>query len=296
MHINKILCLLIALLSITGSLAEEISGLTLSDQQLQSLKKAREDDYLVRVLSSQVAGVDRNIVILGEVHVKRDSADKAGREVLSQFSLRGLEGIMVEGSLTRYALIPIGATIKLMHNAASLLTWRRKASTIHTSKVQDSHREVITVFPESTATADIVNVLLEAGAGDYATIIGTVHIPLLLLNPILRSLPILRDSTFINLISIYTTVQGLHLMYKGLTYLVNGEISPTLSPYVFPFVYFLLDHRNHVMVNNALNVLSTRLNEQNILIIVGKFHVGGMARLLRENHGFEDISNELFPE
>ncbi len=295
MHINKILCLLIALLSITGSLAEEISGLTLSDQQLQSLKKAREDDYLVRVLSSQVAGVDRNIVILGEAHVKHDSADKAGREVLSQFSLRGLEGIMIEGTLAQYAFMPIGATIKLMHNAASFLTRRRKESTIHTSTVQDSHKQVITVLPESTATADIVNVLLEAGAGDYAVITGAVHFPLVLLTPLML-LSTLGDHPAIKLISIYTTVQGLHLIYKGLAYLVNGEVSSTLSPYVFPFVYFILDHRNHVMVNNTLNVLSTRLNEQNILIIVGKLHVGGMARLLRENHGFEDISNELFPE
>ena len=64
----------------------------LGHERVEALQRADAGDYKVSILSGDIDGREKTVVLLGEWHVKNDEATQLGKEVIQHFKLRGLEG------------------------------------------------------------------------------------------------------------------------------------------------------------------------------------------------------------
>lgn len=66
--------------------------LLLKPNLVESLHNAAKDDYDVRILTAEVGGKQRLVVMMGEAHIKSVRSAEVGREVLEHFDYVGREG------------------------------------------------------------------------------------------------------------------------------------------------------------------------------------------------------------
>jgi hypothetical protein len=107
----------------------------LSDSQTKALLQAKDGDYKVAVLSGVVNGKQRNVVFLGETHVKDQVAKQVGKAVLKEFNFRGLEGASTKATWGG----PFFAwSVDVLYKLAKVITFgkRNQSSTIY-----DAYRE-----------------------------------------------------------------------------------------------------------------------------------------------------------
>lgn len=265
----------------------------LTEAQVSSLIDAHQDDYLVRVLSGSVEGVERNLILLGEKHVKNELSAVIGQHVLTQFPLRGIEGVHVEGPLAKLALSTVFLPINLMYAASNLFSSRTHGSTID---------EVFTDKPKTLVLENVENAhtetaLLEANAGDLITVLGASFPPVILADVALSltqtGRAFIMERPWLAASSLFIKLQLLHFAYKVGSVSESDEVTPTFSPYIFPFHYWITDYRNNLMVENTIQALASRPYAQTFLIIIGQYHVSGMSTLFRDNYGFTDITDEV---
>jgi hypothetical protein len=71
-------------------------GHGLTSEQVRALESA-QGPYEVSILTGEVDGISRTVVILGETHLKTEKEFEQGRDVLAVFPDRSVEGIFLEG-------------------------------------------------------------------------------------------------------------------------------------------------------------------------------------------------------
>ena len=78
---------------------------------LQALHRAAKDDYRVQLLTTEVNGQQKMVVLMGEAHIKSPTSAAIGREVLSHFEYIGVEGADVSknwgGKLSAGVVAPV---------------------------------------------------------------------------------------------------------------------------------------------------------------------------------------------
>ena len=265
------------------------------------ISQAQKGDYLVRVLSGIVDGTPRYVVLLGEIHAKDESADQLGRLLLDQFPFRGLEGAATSSSLIDTMLLPFKLKSQLFLALYSLCHFRPCGSTIQAA-LEEGER----LSPEDTKEAPVHNVYLEAGASDIVTLATSTYSFLMVVN-LLAFPALLRSNTlekrgFFSLATItltggYLMIEPVYLAYKTImnrgkskAYFDDGGTSETDYPILFPYRYYLNNYRNSVMSGNILRALQSHRDKSSMLVVVGMAHVPSLAKILKEEHGFEEIS------
>jgi hypothetical protein len=93
--VNALLVFIVALMAALPcpSLSQ---GHGLTSQQVSALEWA-QGPYEVSILTGEVDGIPRTVVVLGETHLKTENEFEQGRGVLAVFPDRSVEGIFLEG-------------------------------------------------------------------------------------------------------------------------------------------------------------------------------------------------------
>jgi hypothetical protein len=78
---------------------------------IQALHRAAKDDYRVQLLTAEVNGQQKLVVLMGETHIKSPASAAVGREVLDHFEQVGIEGADVDknwgGKLSNKVISPL---------------------------------------------------------------------------------------------------------------------------------------------------------------------------------------------
>ncbi|WP_299725718.1 hypothetical protein [uncultured Endozoicomonas sp.] len=287
---------------VAASGAEEFLG----QHRIDTLQRARNGGYRVSILSGNVSGIDRVAVIVGEDALKNYSSAGTGEKLASLFTFRGLEGIQLSNDWSVLAVLPINIAM-LPFNAVVrlgglLVDKELTQNYINLNNATHATENLITVKPDDCRTANAVNILLESGSSDIATIAALGSMPLALgveiaYLALLNSSPSLTLQHVVGLTAIlYSVTQASHFLYKHFNNVFLDNESKTLSPYIFPLSYWMNDYRTSLMVGNTIKAFQNRPEEQLMLIIAEYHREPGIKRLLRERFDFNDITKEIFED
>ncbi|MFK0570588.1 hypothetical protein [Endozoicomonas sp.] len=273
----------------------------LGEERINTLQRARDGEYRVRLLSGDVSGVQRVAVVVGESVYKTYSVAGTGRKLASLFSFRGLEGIQFSNNWNALAALPSLIAILPIHIVVTLgnLLVEKELNPVFFSVQKKSSEtdDLITVVPGNTRKAKTVNILLEDGSNDIVTIAGFSYLPLVLGfemalifsdpgNHILHGF--VGDTVLF-----HSMAQVVHFLYKYSSNVFFDSESSTFSPYLFPFSYWINDYRNEQMVENIIKAFRTRPEESMMLTIIEYFREPGVSRLLMDNYGFNDVTEDV---
>ncbi len=226
---------------------------------------------------------------MGEVHIKDEHAYNIGREVISQFSLRGVETPIPSNIYSTLAMIPVSYSIDFIFKIFSLIQDLPYGSTITACLEPVDGETLVNVFPWQVEVSDKVNVLLEAGGSDLLAVVSLYIWQAMHWNVLVW--PVLKITGYnnrpVNWVSAYLAVQFARFFY--------GDLDD-VSPYLFTPLYWLIPHRNQLMVDNIIKTLGVRNTSDEMLVITGDAHAEGMARLLIEKHGLSDITQQVIPD
>ncbi|CAM3645831.1 hypothetical protein [Parendozoicomonas haliclonae] len=282
----------------------------LSEPQTKLLNTALKTDYTVSLMSGEVDGVKRNIVLLGEIHIKGGLADAVGRRLLELFPLRGLESVPSESPAAKFLMTPAKITLNSSAAIFGTLLCRNYDSTIVTA-------EDICCLDSDDSEAEgnhhcqnpAINLYLEQGSSQLAHILGINAVAATIATPILVAAAkysgLVSPSTLSHPVP-YWTIKYLNLsqlslladtLLDWLNFPNAAEHLRTFAAPVFPLPYYITSYRNRIMVDNIIQGFRDYPEQDTMLVIAGMAHPPGMARLLEKNYGFEqETLNSEEPE
>lgn len=269
-----------------NSCQDRLIGQPLTDQQHEAILHAHSGDYKIAVLSGQINGMQKTVVLLGEAHVKNEEAKGAGRSVVKQFPLRGLEGASVAITWGGKALEWTVSTAYAFNKMFSL--GKRK----HSSTIDDAIETA-----EEDPLRKFINIPLEKGhTPDLAENMQSIILPAQMFTCGAAFCgDVLHYLEPGNAVSTVTTplvwiVAGVGLSQTWAAKILRPRFKDQKwFKFVFAVNYGLINARDKTMVNNVYNALFEYKEEKAILVIVGKDHVDGMRDLLRDQFGFADV-------
>jgi hypothetical protein len=210
----------------------------------------------------------REVLVLGESHVKTRRAAELCRQAVEGFSLRGVERLQREAV---FAGALLGAFLERARGAVQLLSGGHLAGS--TIEVALELPEGNTVELEQT---ERVPVSLNVGAG-YLGVYTTLVLPALLLMPFWGSIPSLRA------LRVAVKLLGLHLYALPLAYVLRDRpwawaIQPLIT---------ILTVRDDLLAEGIRRMLATHPAAPAV-VIVGRAHVRGVVDRLLEQ-GFRSL-------
>lgn len=235
---------------------------------LRALARARAKplSYVVRVLVSP-GPRPRAVVVLGEAHVKLQTASQIGREVVQAFALRGVESFPVDR-------VALGRLLWVFVHGPRLLL---RALTLGAVKGS--------TITEAKALTSGHTVKLEGiGRIPFALHVGSVYL-----------------SAFFAAFTALAVCQSLGVGFWWLTTIVLlMELHMLLvvpawllrrKPWawvVHPFLA-ILGTRDRLMASGTLAMLETHREIDAAVVVMGRAHVAGYAGLLVDEHGFREV-------
>lgn len=274
-----LLAVAVACSSLYAGVCEE----ALTADQLAVLKKAdTSGDYLLRVMDGAVNGQPRLVVFLGESHRKSAEASALGKEVLAQFENRGVEG----ANLGAYWIgRPLRWTLKVMDWVGPWLLGLKdhvKGSTIEDAVETQGTAYWLEHDHRPTVRENLLATLFPAGMGYCLVKMGHT---LLASSASLVASGGTDTQAYVSLGTLVGTV-----------WFMNWALKRGFNPFrpVFWAIEQYFDHafgrgRNQTMVRNIVAVFKKYEEVPVMLVIVGRSHVDGMAKLLEEQHGFKTV-------
>ena len=245
--------------------------ISLPAEALAALRVAAKNDYTVALLGNESVGKDRLVVLLGESHYKDGRNAEIGRDVLKHFPVRGIEGY--DPSLTLGGRLFAWVARPLMRLAA----FRSEGSTTQETVAQD---DMVAVFH-----------LEKNHKPGLAERVETLIVPTSILSLLLYVVPcMLPKSSFAHMIRIAALCGALSLVYFAVgTALSDRFQHRRWFRRLFGLTLGLVSGRDKTMAGNIDEIMREYPDVENILNIVGKYHVPGMKRLLLDAYGYKEI-------
>lgn len=237
----------------------------------EALERARAEtlSYAVRMLR---APDGRTVAVLGEAHMKLARAAAIGRDVVASFELRGVETFRREQVLLGRTL---GVLIHFPRLALRALSFGAvKGSTITEAKQLPSgytvELERARTMPLGLHVASLYMTAFFAVAS-LAALSG-------LLAPIAPGL--------VAGVAAVAWAFNVHMLMLVPAIVLRRH---TWSWVVHPFLG-ILTLRDHLMAAGTVRMLADHPREKAAVVVMGRAHVSGYARVLVEHHGFATVS------
>jgi len=259
----------------------------LSEAQQEALETASESpEYVVRISTGTIAGVPRIVVLLGERHAKSPSAARIGERVLDAFDVRGIEGV----DFSRYWAAPIlepvydrsyARLVERMGGGSTCeAAWERAPDPGGTParrvvELEADHRPGLREQWDAAMTAaGILTANCHGLLGGCAAALGLMVLP----EPV-------RGAC----VGAALSGAALWALFRGFG---PGAAERSLLGRTYGAWRRYLERsgivggRNVTMAAAIARAFSDDPALRVILVIVGRAHVDGLARLLREDQGF----------
>lgn len=237
----------------------------------KALERARETplSYVVRVVR---APDGRHVAILGEAHLKLAKALAIGKDVVSQFELRGVETFQRDRVFFGRALGVVISVPRLILRALSF--GMIKGSTITDAKQLPSG---FTVELERAKTMPFgLHV-----ASVYMTVFFSVSF-------LAMALPVLWTIApgLASVVAALAVAFQLHLVL-----VIPGLVVRrwTYSWIIHPFLG-ILTLRDRLMAEGTVRMLEDHPQIASAVVVMGRAHVDGYERLLVERYGFSSVT------
>lgn len=248
----------------------------LSVKQIEVLKNA-EQNYTSRVVVGEVNGIQRTVVLLGEAHLKGESASEQGKAVVDQFKEMGLEGARPEAHRSVAAWIFVKA-VTAIYGAAKALGAKDSTIAYARNRTGADEQGLNIALEEGHSyrfTEQLgLGAIVAASAVEVAIVGGVVGYACMIPAGLITG-------------DIQTALNGyvsLPIM-GGIAYawnLLTGSLMRKIM------IFTLCGSRNEVMVGNIQKLLAERPDTTQLLVIVGNYHVDGMFNILL-NSGFHYV-------
>jgi hypothetical protein len=262
---------------------------TLNQEQIQVLRGRSffADGFSIRILSGNVDGISRSVVLMGETHFKTKSVRQKAESVVNAFDLYGTEGVELKQywgnakaldymlEFVNAALGPLlqGSTVNSAYENTAVtdadIELQHKREVIELEKnfkpgIQDNLAVLLMPF---TFAVTIFGKCIKLSCQTWPSFIMLRKI---------RNAPVVA----VKAVMIYLAVDILsRLMFDEDKWQDN----------IFIFSTGLLYHRNEFMAENIVEAFMNRPQQQNMLVITGAMHQSGILKILKNEFHFNEI-------
>lgn len=239
----------------------------LPENARRALERAQAEplSYVVRLVR---APDGRLVAILGEAHLKLARASALGKDVVSAFELRGVETF-------QQRQITWGRALGVVIHAPRALLRALALGRIKDSTITDA-KQLPSGYTVELERAKVMPLGLHV-ASVYMTTYFVVSL-LALLAPIIAPIA----PSIVAAILLVAFLFQLHLLALVPGLLVRRHAWSWL---VHPFLG-ILTLRDALMANGTLRMLEEHPSLREAVVVMGRAHVTGYARLLVERHGY----------
>ena len=245
-------------------------------------------DYSLQVLTGEVAGQERTVVLLGESHFKNEASAMAGKAMLAQFPYRGVESMLTNTLVAGVLNLPNNLLLRSIYSLAGSSSKREQGSTI-----DDALLDGLNIPADAQAGNLTTNVLLESGSYDLLTLsqsyLLSATLVNLLLSPVAPGIDgyLLYSGRRLTALTLITTQIWLSMQATGIS--ADIDQLDQYNPALYPLQWFIVSYRNQLMANNIIKNLAINPDRLEMLVIVGERHVPGIEALLRNHHQFTPL-------
>lgn len=244
----------------TGVFSQTCQELLTSPQNT-ALKKAAESNwYRVKVLTRQIDNFPQTVILIGESHVKNNTADRLGRDILNEFEVIGVEGINLKkywnGRFLKFC-------VRTMHKAINILSlgYLGKPSTIFTADTLQG-KKIIKL--ENHHEPRWNDQLLSIGVQSCVVLGGTA----------------LTESLMKCMVSIPEDLQS------GLNYLKLPLVAVSTVGILLPF---FTNTRDSAMALGIQKYFEENKESPPLLVISGALHTAKILKILQKDFSFKEI-------
>ena len=245
-------------------------------------------DYSLQVLTGEVAGQERTVVLLGETHFKNEASAMAGKAMLAQFPYRGVEYMHTNTLVAGVLQLPNILLLECLFSLTGRYLRREQGSTIH-----DALQDGLNIPADAQAGNLTTNVLLESGSYDLLTLsqsyLFSATMVNLLLSPVAPGIDgyLLYSGRRLTALTLITAQIWLSMQANG--FAADIDQLDQYNPALYPLQWFFVSYRNQLMANNIIKNLAINPDRLEMLVIVGERHVPGIEALLRNHHQFTPL-------
>lgn len=253
------------------------------------LEVMRTLEYSLQVLTGEVAGQERTIVLLGESHIKDEDSAMAGKAMLAQFPYRGVESTLTNTLLAGVLNLPNDLLLMSINSFTGWYRGQRQDSTI-----ADAQRDGLNILADAQAGNLTTNVHLESGSYDLLTLSQHYLLSAAFVNQLLSPVAPVIDGYLLyrghrlTALTLITAQIWLSMQITG-AFADNDQRDQYNSPALYPLRWYVVSYRNQLMANNIIKNLAINPDRLEMLVIVGKAHVPGIEALLRDHHQFTPL-------
>lgn len=257
----------------------------LPTQLQEALRRADEEGLTVKILTKGLGQDARWVIVLGEKHCCNCvSTSQAGRAVVDEVPLRGVEGYLPKSFITKAAcclLAPCSSCIQCGYQSScgSLTNYAESTTPGEkTSLLEDGTQHTIKVFRlEEGHQGDLSE---DLGMASYVAV--ALSGAAALVNCAFSSYPVFYASLGV-------------VSYVGLSQMAVFMLEACL-PWSMSTSWLrwfgingLVVARNETMAPNIERIFHNYPDQTMLVVIVGKAHISHLLRLLINEHGYEQV-------